>query len=53
MDVVRRHHRHHHLMDMLTVVNKEVAEIANENPDADLSFQVPAPTHTLRYQVFL
>ena len=47
------HHRHHHLLDMLTEVNKRVAEIANENPDVDLSFQVPAPTHTLRAQVFL
>jgi len=38
---------------MLTEVNKQVADIANENPEVELSFQVPAPTHTLRAQVFL
>ncbi|KAL9966545.1 hypothetical protein ACROYT_G024633 [Oculina patagonica] len=53
VDVIRRYHRHHHLLDMLTVVNKEVADIANDYPDVGLSFQVPAPTHTLRAQVFL
>ena len=26
---------------------------ANEHPDVELSFQVPAPSHTLRKQVFL
>ena len=51
MDVIRKHYHHHHLLDMLTEVNRQVAEIANERPDVDLSFQVPAPTHTLRAQV--
>jgi len=53
VDVIRRYHHRHHLLDMLTEVNKRVADIANENPDVDLSFQVPAPTHTLRAQVYL
>ena len=53
MDVISTCHRHHHLVDMLTEVNKRVADIANEHPDVELSFQVPAPTHTLRKQVFL
>jgi len=53
VDVIRTYHRHHHLLDMLTEVNKRVADIANEYPDVELSFQVPAPTHTLRKQVFL
>ncbi|KAL9966433.1 hypothetical protein ACROYT_G024506 [Oculina patagonica] len=53
VDVIRKHHRHHHLLDMLTEVNKQVADIANDNPDVDLPFQVPAPTHTLRAQVYL
>lgn len=53
MDVIREYHSRHHLLDMLTEVNKRVADIANENPDVDLSFQVPSPTHTLRAQVFL
>ena len=53
MDVIRRYHRHHHLLDMLTEVNKKVADIANEHPQVDLSFQVPAPTNTLRAQVFI
>ncbi|KAL9966425.1 hypothetical protein ACROYT_G024494 [Oculina patagonica] len=53
VDVIQKYHRHHHLLDMLTEVNKKVADIANDNPDVDLSFQVPAPTHTLRAQVFL
>ena len=53
MDVIRTYHGRHHLLDMLTEVNKRVAAIANDYPDDDLSFQVPAPTHTLRAQVFL
>ncbi len=53
MDVILKYHHHHHLLDMLTEVNKKVAEIANDYPDVDLSFQVPAPTHTLRAQVYL
>ena len=53
MNVIKTYHGRHHLVDMLTEVNKRVADIANENPDVELSFQVPAPTHTLRKQVFL
>ena len=53
MDVIRRFHHRHHLLDMLTEVNKQVADIANDFSDVDLSFQVPSPTHTLRAQVFL
>ena len=53
MDVIRKHYHHHHLLDMLTEVNRQVAEIANERPNVDLSFQVPASTHTLRAQVLL
>ncbi len=53
VDVIRMYHRYHHLLDMLTEVNKQVADIANEYPDVELSFQVPAPTHTLRAQVFI
>jgi len=52
-DVIRKYHRHHHLLDMLTEVNKQVAAIANDYPQRDLSFQVPAQSHTLRAKVFL
>ena len=52
VDVFRKYHRHHHLLDMLTEVNERVAAIANEYPEVDLSFQVPAHSHTLRKKVF-
>ena len=45
VDVVRRYHSTTHLLDMLTEVNRRVAE--NED------LQISAPTHTLRKKVFL
>ena len=45
VDVVRRYHSTTHLLDMLTEVNRRVAE--NED------LQIPAPAHTLRKKVFL
>lgn len=45
VDVVRRLHSNTHLLDMLTEVNRRVAE--------DGCKQIPAPAHTLRSKVFL
>ena len=44
VDVVRERHRTNHLLDMLTEVNRRVAESVN---------QVPSPVHTLRGKVFI
>lgn len=51
--VFREHHRRHHLLDMLTEVNKKVSAIPNERSEDHLSFQVPALSSTLRGKVFL
>ena len=45
VDVLGKYHSTTHLLDMLTEVNRRVAE--------DGAIQIPAPTHTLRKQVFL
>ena len=47
--VIKTYHKHHHLLDMMTEVTRIVVE---QQKDAD-SQQVPAPTHTLRAQVYL
>ena len=44
VDIISQHHKDHHLLDMLTEVNKIVIETG---------IQVPAPSHTLRGQVWL
>ena len=44
VDVVRERHHTNHLPDMLTEVNRRVAESVN---------QVPSPVHTLRRKVFI
>ena len=45
VDVISQHHKEHHLLDMLTEVNRIVIETG--------MMQVPAPSHTLRGQVWL
>ena len=50
VDAIRQHHQSHHLLDILTEVNRRVVEIGvNEGA----AVQVPAPTHTLRGQLYL
>ena len=44
VDVVRERHHTNHLLDMLTEVNRRVAESVD---------QVPSPVHTLRAKVFI
>ena len=45
VDVIKEYHSTTHLLDMLTEVNRKVAENGFK--------QIPAPTHTLRGKVFL
>ena len=45
VDVIKEYHSTTHLLDMLTEVNRKVAEEGFK--------QIPAPTHTLRGKVFL
>ena len=51
MGVLQEHHQHHHLLDMLTEVNRQVAERVCNEPGGRQ--QIPAPVHTLRAQVYL
>lgn len=51
MDVIRDYHQHYHLLDMLTEVNRQVAERAGNAPGGRQ--QIPAPVNTLRLQLYL
>ncbi|KAL9971092.1 hypothetical protein ACROYT_G023579 [Oculina patagonica] len=53
MQVIRELHQHHHLLDMLTEVNKRVAEKASNELSDGENIQIPAPVHTLRAQLYL
>ena len=51
MDVIKEYRQHYHLLDMLTEVNRQVAERASNEPGG--MQQIPAPAHTLCAQVYL
>ena len=50
MKTIREHHDSHHLLDILTEVNRRVVKAGLEK---GASIQVPAPIHTLRAQLYL
>lgn len=54
MEVIRERRSHDHLLDMLTEVNRLVAERGMKAVGKEVwCIQVPAPVHTLRKKVYL
>lgn len=51
MDVIKEYRQDYHLLDMLTEVNRQVAERVSNEPGGKQ--QIPAPVHTLRAQLYL
>ena len=51
VDVIKKYRQDCHLLDMLTEVNRRVAEIVSDEPGGKQ--QIPAPINTFRAQVYL
>ena len=51
--VIKRCYHRYHLLEMLTKINKRIADEQRGNPNGIITVQVPYLTHTLRAKVYL